>query len=162
MIMMNTEDYTLRIAQATPVQLVIINHELLLDFITTAMDAFEKGELELFYQNINKSKDALTMLIEGLDFDQEIAHELYNLYRYAGECLNKALFGKDIKAADEIKNMFHELLEGWQSIEDTPDDRIPENATDDVGPQQVFAGLTYGKDGLDEYIPEDDSRGFKA
>lgn len=157
---MNKEDYTLRIAQATPVQLVIINHELLVDFVTGALTAFESGELELFYQYLNKSKDALTQLIEGLDFEHEIAHELYNLYLYAGERLNKALFSKDKGAALEVKEMFLELLEGWQAIEDTPDERIAETPAQD-GPQ-VYAGLTYGREGLTEYIPEDGDAGFKA
>lgn len=153
------EDYTLRIAQATPVQLVIINHELLVAFIEEAQTAFENKEFELFYRQINKSKDALTQLIEGLDMENEIAQELYNLYLYAGEQLNKALFSKDISAAEEIKEMFKELLEGWQAIENTADDRLKEAPAQ--GPQ-VFAGLTYHKDGLSEYIPEDEKRGYKA
>lgn len=157
---MNKEDYTLRIARATPVQLVIINHELLLDFVTQAIGAYENGELELFYRHINKSKDALAQLMEGLDFGQPIAHELHNLYIYAGERLNKALFNKEAAAAEEIAEMFKELLEGWQAIEDTADDRIAEAPGQD-GPR-VYAGLTYGKDGLDEYIPEDEGKGFKA
>ena len=157
---MNKNDYILRIAQATPVQLVIINHELLLAFITEAITAFEEGETELFFQNINKSKDALSQLIEGLDFENPIAQELYDLYLYAGERLNKALFGKDTDAAKEISEMFQNLLEGWQAIEDTPDDRLTE-ASGQEGPQ-VYAGLTYHKDGLSEYIPQDENRGFKA
>lgn len=157
---MNIEEYTQRISEATPVQLVIINHELLLVFIAEAKTAYKKDDLESFYTHINKSKDALTQLIEGLDFDNPIAQDLYDLYLYAGEKLNKALFGKDIPAAEEVEEMFTNLLEGWQAIEDTPDDRIAE--VSEAPPQQVFAGLTYGKDGLDEYIPEDESRGFKA
>ena len=159
---MNIEDYTLRIAQATPVQLVIINHELLVAFVDEALTAFKNSETELFYQYINKSKDALAQLIDGLDFDEPIAHELFDLYLYAGERLNKALFGKNIEAAQEIKLMFTDLLEGWQAIEDTPDDRLA-NMPEQEGPQQVYAGLTYHKDGqLSEYIPEDENRGFKA
>ena len=157
---MSIEDYTLRIAQATPVQLVIISHELLVAFIAEALEAFKKGEAELFYQGINKSKDALTQLIDGLDFENPIAQDLYELYLYAGERLNKALFGKDTAAALEVKEMFQTLLEGWRVIEDTPDDRLAD-ASDKESPQ-VYAGLTYGKGGLDEYIPDDEDRGFKA
>ena len=156
----NVEDYTLRIAQATPVQLVIINHELLVDFVDAALAAFDAGELETFYQNINKSKDALTQLIEGLNFENTIAQDLYDLYLYAGERLNKALFGKDKNAAEEVREMFATLLEGWQEIKDTPDERVSE--TQNIDGPQVYAGLTYGKDGLSEYIPDDESKGFKA
>ena len=160
---MNTEDYNLRIAQATPVQLVIINHELLLAFIKEALSAFDendKSAMELFFQNINKAKAALTQLMEGLDFNNPIAQELYDLYVYAGERLNKALFGKDSQAAEEIADMFTVLLEGWQAIADTPDERLSNLEKGET--PQVFAGLTYHKDGLSEYIPEDENRGFKA
>jgi len=157
-----TDEYILRISQATPVQLVIINHELLINFLTGALESFEKGEQENFYKGINKTKDALTQLIEGLDFENPIAHDLYNLYQYAGERLNKALFADDTEAAKEVLEMFGELLEGWQAIEDTPDDRL-EPSTELNQTPQVFAGLTYGRDGgLEEYIPEDEGRGFKA
>ena len=156
---MNKEDYTLRISQATPVQLVIINHEIMLDFLTDAASAFEQSDMEAFYRLINKSKDALTQLIEGLDFEHELAHELYNLYLYAGERINKALFANDKDAAKEVAEMFGTLLEGWQAIEDTPDDRLANLPSQDA--PQVFAGLTYGKDGLSEYIP-DTSDGYKA
>ena len=156
---MSIEDYTLRISQATPVQLVIINHEILLDFINRALEASVNGDMNLYYEQINKTKNALTQLIEGLDFNYEIAHELFNLYKYAGERLNKALYSDETEAAEEIKEMFTELLDGWQSIEDTPDERISEAS--ETG-QRVYAGLTYGKDGLDEYIPEDETRGFQA
>lgn len=158
---MNIEDYTLRIAQATPVQLVIINHELLISFLTEAISALRKNDTESFYQQINKSKGALTELMEGLNFEYEVAHNLYDIYIYAGERLNKALFGKDIQAAEEIKEIFEDLLEAWEAIKDTPDDRIAQ-APENEKAQQVYAGLTYGRDGLDEYIPEDENRGFKA
>ena len=157
---MNKEDYTLRIVQATPVQLVIISHELLIDFLNVAITAFDEGDTDLFFKNINKSKDALTQLIDGLDYSNEVAQSLYSLYQYAGERLNKALFGKDVEAAKEILEMFCTLLQGWQAIEDTPDDRLSE-APENESPQ-VYAGLTYHKDGLAEYIPQDEGRGFKA
>ena len=157
---MNKEDYILRIAQATPVQLVIINHELLVAFINEAVSALEKSETELFAQYINKAKDSLAQLMEGLDFNNPIAQELFDLYLYAGERLNKALFGRDTEAAQEVKDIFSDLLEGWQAIEDTPDDRVSSNTEQDS--PQVYAGLTYHKNGLSEYIPEDENRGFKA
>ena len=158
---MNKEDYTLRIAQATPVQLVIINHELIVDFISAALEAMEKDDIQLFEQNINKAKDALMPLMDGADLENPIAQELFVLYMYAGRRLNKAFFGRDTEAAQEILEMFRELLEGWQSIEHTPDDRLSEDPAEDA--PHVYAGLTYGKDGgLEEYIPQDESRGFKA
>lgn len=157
---MNKDDYILRIAQATPVQLVIITNELMVAFINDALVALEDCDTELFDYNINKAKDTLMQLIEGLDFENVIAQELYELYLYANERLNKAFFARDSASAQEILEMFQTLLEGWLAIENTPDDRIVANAPEDA--PQIFAGLTYGKDGLSEYIPEDEGRGFKA
>jgi flagellar biosynthetic protein FliS len=153
----NKEDYILRITRATPVQLVIINHELLIAFIDEALEAFN-ADSENFKLNINKAKNALTQLIEGLDFKNAIAQDLFTLYIYAGEMLNKAHFSLNFDAAVEVKEMFENLLDGWQQIEHTPDDRIMPQTNS----PEVFAGLTYQKDGLTEYIPEDEDRGYKA
>jgi len=150
------EDYVVRIANATPVQLVVINHELLVGFIDQGLAALEAEELEPFELAINKAKNALQQLIEGLDYETEIAQELYDLYLYAGEQLNKAFFGRDAEPARVVRQMFELLLEGWRTIEDTPDDRAQEPEI------QVYAGLTYEKDGLSEYVDQDESRGFKA
>jgi len=162
---MNKEDYVLRIASATPVQLVVINHELIVEFLAEALaTADNPDEAPFFAYNIDKAKNGLLQLIEGLDFEIEIAHELYNLYMYANERLTKAFFGRDREASKEIiievQEMFQTLLEGWQSIVDTPDDRILEETIPEG--HQVYAGLTYGRSGLSEYVKEDDSRGFKA
>ena len=158
---MNKDDYILRIAQATPVQLVIINHELVVNFISEALEAMEKDDIQLFEQNINKAKDSLMPLMDGADLENPIAKDLFVLYLYAGRRLNKAYFGRDTEAAREVLEMFSELLEGWQAIEHTPDDRLSDDPADDA--PQVYAGLTYGKDGgLEEYIPQDENRGFKA
>ena len=157
---MNKEDYILRITSATPVQLVVINHQILLDFIAGAIEA---SSGEAFEGNINKAKDALAQLMSGLNFESEIAHDLFDLYLYAGRLLNHALFSRDPEASakdlNEVLGIFQNLLEGWEAIADTP-------SQTEQGPQndspQVYAGLTYEKDGLSEYVVQDDSRGFKA
>ncbi|MCL1987962.1 MAG: flagellar protein FliS [Firmicutes bacterium] len=160
--MINKEDYTLRIANATPVQLVVINYELLLAFVDEALTAHSVNDKAEYYKKIGKTKEAITQLIEGLDLDNEVAQNLYQLYQYAWERLNKALFTGDFvgsaNAVIEVQQMFATLLEGWQQIENTPDDRIAEHQAD----SKVYAGLTYGKDGLNEYIPQDGNEGFKA
>ena len=142
----------------------------MVNFLTVAIESFEADaqDLNQFFNHIGKAKDALMQLVSGLDFENEIAQGLYDIYLYAGECLNKALFSKDVDAAKELKGLFTELLEGWQAIEGTPDDRIietplPEDISHPQDGAHIYAGLTYGKDGeLSEYIPESEDRGFKA
>ena len=149
------EEYNRRIAVARPVQLVIITHELLLEFLEIGIEGFEEGDMEKFYFGVNKAKSALAELMDGIDHDNEIGKGLYELYLYAGERLNKAYFAKLKEVAEEIKEMFEVLLEGWRGIEDTPDNRA-------MGPQ-VVAGLTYGRGGeLSEYVEGDEGGGFRA
>jgi flagellar biosynthetic protein FliS len=155
---LNTDDYVLRIAAATPVQLVIINHEIMMAYITDALEALDKGDTPAFDKSVNGAKNSLESLINGLNFETEIAHELYDLYLYAGERLNRVCFSADKDAAQDVLAMFGNLLEGWRFIEDTPDTRVDEN----VSVPKVYAGLTYHRDGLAEYVVEDENRGFKA
>ena len=158
---MNKEDYVLKIANATPVQLVSITNRLMVEFVSEAIHALEAGNNEVFEQNINRAKSALEQLMGSLNFEVEIAQELYDLYLYAGKLLNRSFFDYDAAPIQEVKEMFETLLEGWEAIEDTPDKRVSDGDTVEDGPQ-VYAGLTYEKGGLSEYIVEDENHGFKA
>jgi flagellin-specific chaperone FliS len=152
----NKDDYILRVSSATPVQLVVISHELLVAFLSDALA--NRGAPPVFAENVGKARDALEQLINGLDFTVTLAQELYDLYLYAGGRLGRAFFAYDADAAAEVLAMFETLLAGWKAIEDAPDTRAAEQAR---GGPQVYAGLTYERGGLSEIVV-DDGEGYRA
>lgn len=147
--MIDKEAYSPRIAAANPAQLVVINFELLLEYIA----AGEYG----------KAKDALDSLIRGLNFEIELAHDFYGIYKYVYELLTAAQFSREPEkaaaSANEAREHLEALLEGWRDAEKQVAALPPV-----VGeaPKQ-YAGLTYGRDGTaDEYIDDDSRKGYMA
>ena len=153
--MVHTEDYLLRISQSTPAQLVIINYEIIIDFLNEALKAEDTAAFAIF---TDKARHGLSQLIQGLDLKITIAQDLYQLYEYAYQLLTAAFFGYDRAAAEETRSMMNLLLTGWREAAAQDSDAVP--MLDGV--PQVYAGLTYQKDGLSEYIDQDNNRGYSV
>jgi flagellin-specific chaperone FliS len=95
-------------------------------------------------------------LISGLDFSQAFANDFYDIYLYVYELLVKAHVTLKPEPAREALTLLNRLLEGWR-VAFTQEKAAPnENAP------QVYAGLTYGRSGLSEYVVENESKDFKA
>ena len=140
---MDKKAYALRIARATQVQLVIITHELLLEFLKEAEERRANGDADGFFSASKKAARALQELINGLDFKQEIALNLYDLYVYANGELCRAQFSLEAPL-EHISEIFKELKEAWEHIEDKDLEKDKKNAP------SVTAGMTYDKHGLTE------------
>jgi flagellin-specific chaperone FliS len=164
------ESYTLRIsqAQAATGQLVVITFELAAEFIRQAMAAHEqKGENgeggesadDAYRAHLDKAKLAVMQLIKGLDFTSPLAQEFYDIYQYVYKLLTDAFFKLDTRPAAEALELMQTLLIGWREAAKVEAASQPVMAESSP---QVYAGLTYARDGLAEYVVQDESRGFKA
>ena len=154
---LSKEDYVARIASATPLQLVIINYELVLKYIDDAKECID--DKKKFEFNVAKAREFLGELRISLDMSYKISASLMSLYNYVDQQLSYYLFNGKEEHALECEKVLNELLDGWKAIENQEEDKSPlmENA------QQLYAGLTYDKEGkLSEYVETDAKRGFKA
>ena len=147
--MINKAEYTQRIAKANPAELVVINFELLLDFL-------DGGD-------IDKAKNALEQMVRSLNFEIPLAHDFYAVYKYVNERLIAAQFAREEgtakEAVAEVRELMETLLVGWRDVEKQVAD-LPPVAGE--GPA-VYSGLTYSKDGTaDEYIDDGDKKGYMA
>ncbi len=151
------EDYVARIANATPLQLVIITYELIDKYIDDATDCIDNKKM--FEFNLEKARAFLDDLKNSLDMSFKISGNLMSLYNYVGQQISYYMFDRNTEHVTEIKKVMDELLDGWKTIESQESDKTPvmENT------QQLYAGLTYDKSGrLSEYVETDVKRGFKA
>ena len=155
------QDFTNRIENATPMQLTIINYELLLFFMDEASVA-TAGTPECAAA-LESTRKALAELHAALDMDIEFSQDLGNLYIFVNKCLIHA----GMKRSNDEKNsqlaegrgIVAELLEAWQTLDADKDlcKRLLESD------QKIFAGLTYGRDGkMEEYQDFDPNRGYKV
>ncbi len=150
--MADNEAYTLRIAQASPAQLVVITFELIVDFIDEALVSPADG----FRRLIDKAKRGVMQLVSGLDFSYEQAQTFYDIYIYVYGLLVKAHVTRGHEPAAEARGLLFQLLGGWREA------AKQENAEPSPTAPQIYAGLTYRRGGLAEYVVDDESKDFKA
>jgi len=160
--MTKSEEYMARIANATPLQLIVIIYELAVGYIDTAIAA--KTQSDELKVAVEKARAAVSELFSSLDMDiTQPAEDLANLLLY----VNRLLIRAGLKRGNAEKNallsdareILKGLLDAWQELEadDALAEKIFENAP------QVFAGLTYSKDGkLTEFTDEKPDRGYKV
>lgn len=154
---LSKEDYVARIASATPLQLVIINYEIILDYLHAAEESINDDKA--FNFAVSKARAFLGELRASLDMQYDISKNLMSLYIYTDKQMAYYMINKKDIHLQETKKVLNGLLEGWKAIENDEKDKTPlmENA------QQLYAGLTYDRSGrLTEYIEPDSKRGFKA
>ncbi|MCL2874228.1 MAG: flagellar protein FliS [Defluviitaleaceae bacterium] len=147
------EEYETRVATATPLGLVIINYELLLDYIDASISSVETDEFDSCVENAINSNG---LLMDSLDLSYEIGRELMSIYIYVSKILVDARRIKDIELLKEAKELVSILFESWQEIAKSDD------GTPILSNSKVYEGLTYKDGKLTEMIVESDQNDFKA
>ena len=155
---MDKSAYILRISQASPAGLVVINFELILEYLNTAL-------VTDFRENVQKAKEGIEQLIQSLNFDVPLSHDFYEIYNYSYKLLCDVHFSSDSEAAcnavKEVAELMEMLLVGWRECAEKADAEGIEQPSTEA--PKVYTGLTYGKDGqANEYIDEDKDRGYMA
>lgn len=152
------KEFTLRISQANPSEIIVITYEIALSYLKDAKDALKKEQRAEYKSAVSHVQKCIITLMEALDFKQELAMRLMELYTYAQRELAKASVKKEEEYLLHAEQVFLGLLPAIREMsrQDTRK-AMMENA------QTVYAGLTYGKNDLNENISNDsNSRGFRA
>lgn len=140
------------VANASKGELLCITYELLLEQIELAKKC---DVLEERKKHIEKAIKIIQMLTGDLNFEVELAHELFRIYVYVQGVLINA---KTNEAIDEAYKLIHKIYSSYKKIvkEESVKEPVMQNA------EMVYAGLTYGKSNINETVIQGDNRGFKA
>lgn len=152
-------EFQARIVNANRGELLVINYEMLLIEITEAIEAIDEGNEEAFGKAMVTSHKLLRELTAGLDFEYEISKELMSIYIFVNKKFIDASIKKSRDSLEEAKNVLTILLSGWKLS--SPEGIDMEAPVIENG-QKVYAGLTYGRNNLNESVDVDRTRGFKA
>lgn len=156
---MNQEEkkqFTLRIAQANKSQLIVILYEILFVYLKDVRIAFEQQNREHFRRDMKRSKACVLELIKSLNLNYEVAVRLLELYDYVTHKLRIMEARFQITELTEVEHILHELYESFVEMEKQD---TSEPLMDHV--QNVYAGLTYGKNNLTENLGNTyENRGF--
>lgn len=151
--------YAARVAQANRSELVVIIYEAFLDSVSEGTKLLTEGNIAECRREIDRAKGFLTELMGSLDFSYEISHYLRRLYVYSYHELCHGVALRDSERFEHAVNIIEKLLPAFKEVAAQDDSSaVMQNA------QPIYAGLTYGRNHLNESIGVDVSanRGFQA
>lgn len=147
--------YSYRVTQASRTELIVIMYDVALNYLSDAISNFETGNTEAFRIDLKKAQRVVNELMSALDMTYNISFELMNLYRYIIRVLVQSSIRKEILTLSVVIRILGRLKSAFEKVSEQ----------DKSGPmmrntQQVYAGLTYSNDGLNEYHDQSIKRGF--
>lgn len=152
------KEFTRRITQATPVSMITILYDMSLVYLEDANAALAEKEEKKFVQELHHAQDCLMELLNSLDMRYEPAPALRELYLYMHRKLSGAIILPSETPLLQPKSILTRLRDAYLELEKTGSfEPVMDNA------QQIYAGLTYGKNSLVESLAQPvNNRGFFA
>jgi flagellar protein FliS len=107
-------------AQASPVQLVLILMDGLLEELARAKAHVAAKRFELKAKSLDKCVDILNGLSSALDMEAggEVVENLSRLYDYCARRLYQAGYQLDPAIIDEVAKLLSTIRQGWQGVLD--------------------------------------------
>ena len=149
------KEFTRRLSQCNKGELIVIMYDIVFAYIHEAVEAYEKNDYEAYKIAIKNAQKSINTLKNALNHQYTLSNDLHKLYVYANNALAKAIYQNRLdglkEAEDILKRLYTSFCEAAK--------------TDTSGPlmrntQQVYAGITYGRNSLNENCIENNHRGF--
>lgn len=153
-----TQEYTLKITNASPTGIIVILYDLAIEYINEASKCFESDDHDGARVACTNAGRVLGDLISSLDFSYGISFQLFRIYEFISKQVSMAVIKNDTRSLDVCVKLLSSLRESFEKLAEQ----------DTTGPamsntQTVYAGLTYGKGILNESTSyTSDNRGFQA
>jgi len=149
------QKYTLRISEANRSDIIVCVFEIGEIYMEDAIESFREGNLEEFRNACSKARNCINDLLESLNFEYELAEPLMQIYLFMAKEITLASIKGDIEMVKKIQAMFTKLKISFEEVAKSDTSApVMENT------QTVYAGLTYGKNSLNENITGEANRGF--
>ena len=152
------QEFTVRITNANRSELVVILYDMILTYLEEGKAFLKAGKQEEFCEEVKKAQDCVKELLSALDKQYEIASELAKLYLYVNRTFVKIMVKPEEELIASAENVIKGLRESFQEIA-----KQDESSVLMGNAQEIYAGLTYGKNSLNENLSDEGgSRGFLA
>ena len=150
------QDFTRRLSQCNSGGMIVIIYEICFAYMEDARQAHAKGRHDEMKAAIRKAQNVLDELIGSLNFAYEISGNLYSLYLFCKNELARVLYENRLDGLEEadkvMRRLYHSFAEAAKQDTSAP---IMSNT------QQIYAGMTYGRNQLNENdMDYDRQRGF--
>ncbi len=152
------KEFARRIAQANQISMITILYDMSLVYLEDAEEALKLQQEKKFVQEIHRAQDCVMELIGSLQMKYEPAPALYALYLYIHRELANAIISSSAGPLSQPVDILRRLRDAYLELEKTGSfEPVMDNT------QQIYAGLTYGKNSLVESVAQPaGNRGFLA
>ena len=152
------QEFTLKISQANKTQMITIIYEIVIDYLTDAIEHMDGGHRKEANECLDRAQNCIDELLRSLNMEYELARNLHKIYIFSKkELMAAGVTGGTERIGRVLKN-FKSLHEAYLELEKAD---TSETLMDNT--QKVYAGLTYGRYSLNEDVTSSYmNRGFKA
>lgn len=153
------QEFTFRVTQASRTELIVIMYDVILSDTKEARRVLSDGDTVGYERELKHAGRFMNELMGALDYQYDISYELLSLYSFVNKTLVRACVSRDVSLLDAADDVIRGLRASFYEV----------SKQDTEGPvmrntEQVYAGLTYGKNSLNESLldPNGTKRGFMA
>ena len=152
------KEFTRKITQANSAQLIVILYDIALVYVNDAISFMEKGDMANAKIQADFAKKSIEEMIHNLHFEYELATVLHQIYLSMKKSLRDGILDNNKELLTGVHNNLGKLRDAYNSIV-TADESAPVMSHT----QSVVAGLTYGRNSLNENLTDAGSdRGFRV
>lgn len=151
------QEFTLRISNANASNLVVILCDIFEEYCADAVSDIENKDIKAFHVSVAKARKVLSEMLVSFDRDNEIANAIYELYRFVERMIIKADIKLDAKYINDAVNIISKLNESYkQAAKSDGSAPLMANA------EEVYVGMTYGRNNVASASMAQSNRGFFA
>ncbi len=137
--------YKMRITQAGIAELTVVMLEMEIQWIREALEAFDQQKMEEFLSSVEKAQGTQVELMNVMNMENPLSEEIYSVFAFINKQLIRAKIKRQPLDLARCRKMLEKYHASFAAIA----------KTDTAGPvmvqsEKVYAGLTYGADGLVE------------
>ena len=137
--------YTMRVAQASKSELIVIMYEMAVKYIDDGTEALQAGNVQEFRVNIKRAKAVVNELASVLDLRFSVSSNLLALYTYMNNVMVKSDITLKTDDLIRVRAMLEKLHTAFGKVSEQDNtEPLMKNV------QQVYSGLTYSRNSLNE------------
>ena len=151
--------YTMRVAQASKSELIVIMYEMAVKYIDDGTEALQAGNVQEFRVNIKRAKAVVNELASVLDLRFSVSSNLLALYTYMNNVMVKSDITLKTDDLIRVRAMLEKLHTAFGKVSEQDNtEPLMKNV------QQEYSGLTYSRNSLNEsYANASDlKRGYRV
>ena len=152
------KEFTRKITQANSAQLIVILYDIALVYVTEAIVFMDKGDMTNARIQADFAKKSVEEMIHNLHFEYELAKSLHQIYLSMKKSLREGILDEKKELLVSVQNNLQKLRDAYAQVVSADESAPVMSHT-----QSVVAGLTYGRNSLNENLTDAGSdRGFRV